>query len=84
MMEKKMLDSLDNIPLERIRRFVYLFPFFSGLIPVCRFADRSTRFISAYCQGLSGAQAIWANQKYHGHCVLPPDMVSFVKEVVPQ
>ena len=83
-MEKKMLNSLNNIPLEQIQRFVYLFPFFSGLIPVCRFADRSTCFILAYHQGLSGAQAIWANQKYHGHRVLPPDKVSFVKEVVSQ
>src|SRR6266851_5148545 len=83
-MQKTMLESLDNIPLEQIRRSVAFFPFFSGLIPVCRFADRSMHFISAYCQGLSGAQAIWANQRYHGHCVLPPDMVSFVKNIVPQ
>ena len=83
-MEKTMLHSLDNIPLEQIRRFVSFFCFFSGLVPVCRFADRSTCFISAYHQGLSGAQAIWANKKYHGHHVLPPDMVSLVKTVVPQ
>ena len=83
-MQKTMLESLDNIPLEQIRRSVACFPFFSGLIPVCRFADRSARFISAYRQGLSGAQAIWANQRYHGHRVLPPDMVSFVKNLVPQ
>ena len=79
-----MLYSLNNIPLEQIQRFVYFFCFFSGLIPVCRFADRSMHFISAYHQGLSGAQAIWANKKYCGHCVLPLDMVSFVKKVVPQ
>ncbi len=52
----------------------------------CRFADRSkdrsARFISAYRQGLSGAQAAWANRKYHGHRVLPPDMVVFVKETI--
>ncbi len=41
-------------------------------------------FISAYHLSLSGAQAIWANQKYHGHHVLPPDMVAFVKKMVPQ
>jgi len=49
---------------------------------VCRFADRSARFISAYRQGLSGAQAAWANKKYHGHRILPPDMVALVKETV--
>jgi hypothetical protein len=48
----------------------------------CRFADRSARFISAYRQGLSGAQAAWANKKYHGHRILPPDMVALVKETV--
>jgi len=62
-----MLECLDDIPLEQIRRF----------------ANRSVRFISAYRQGLSGAQAAWANKKYHGHRVLPPDMIKLVKETVP-
>jgi len=66
-MERKMLECLDDIPLEQIRRF----------------ANRSARFISAYRQGLSGAQAAWANKKYHGHHVLPPDMIKLVKEMVP-
>jgi hypothetical protein len=60
---------------------------FWGLKPFCRFADRSAHFILAHRQclsGHSGAQAIWANQKYHGHHVLPPEMVAFVKEMVPQ
>jgi len=81
-MEKKVLESLDDIPLEQIRRYVHSFLFFSQLKPLRRFADRSTCFILAYHQGLSGAQAIWANQKYHGHCILPPEMVSFVKSIV--
>ena len=85
-MEKKMLECLDDIPLEQIRRYVSYSPFFffSGLKCLHRFADRSARFISAYHQGLSGAQAIWANQKYHGHRILPPEMVSFVKKTVLQ
>jgi hypothetical protein len=83
-MEQKMLKSLNDIPLEQIQRYVFSFLFFSGLKYLHRFADRSARFISAYRQGLSGAQAIWANQKYHGHRVLPPDMVSFVKNTVLQ
>ena len=33
-------------------------------------ANRATWFISAYSQGLTGAEA--ANQKYHGHRILPP------------
>jgi hypothetical protein len=81
-MEKKVLESLDDIPLEQIRRYVHSFLFFSQLKPLHRFVDRSTRFISAYRQGLSSAQAIWANQKYHGHRILPPEMVSFVKSTV--
>jgi len=84
MMEKKMLQSLNNIPLEQIWRWVLCYLFFLGTKTFFRFADRSACFISAYHQGLSGAQAIWANQKYHGHCILPPDMVAFVKETVPQ
>ena len=88
-MEKKMLECLDDIPLEQIRRYVSYSPFFSflcfsGLKCLCRFVNRSTCFISAYCQGLSSAQAIWANQKYHGHRILPPEMVSFVKKTVLQ
>jgi hypothetical protein len=33
---------------------------------------------------LSGAQAAWANKKYHGHRTLPPDMVAQVKKTVPK
>jgi hypothetical protein len=47
-----------------------------------RYANRSARFISAYSEGLSGAQAIWANRKYHGHRTLPPDMVLEIKQNV--
>ncbi|KAF8584694.1 hypothetical protein K439DRAFT_1345446, partial [Ramaria rubella] len=36
-----------------------------------RYANRSACFMDAYSKGLSGVQAVWANQKYHGHCVLP-------------
>jgi hypothetical protein len=64
---------------------VFLFFFFIPILkPLCRFADRSARFISAYRLGLSGAQAAWANKKYHGHRILPPDMIALVKETVPK
>ena len=41
-------------------------------------ANRATQFISAYSQGLTGAEAAWANQKYHGHRILPPYMLEQV------
>src|ERR1700678_4093199 len=42
----------------------------------CRVSDRkgvSQKF------NPSGAQAVWANKKYHGHCTLPHDFVVAVK-----
>ena len=66
-MQSKMLECLDDVPLQQIRRCVIAFFFIPKLKPVCRFANRSAHFISTYCQGLSGAQAAWANKKYHGH-----------------
>src|SRR5258707_5663259 len=82
-MEMKMLGCLDDIPLEQIRRCISTSFFILSLKYLCRFADRSAHFISAYYQGLSGAQVVWANKKYHSHCVLPPDMTAMVKEMVP-
>ena len=55
-------------------------PFFSDVI---RFANQSAQFVSAYGEGLSGAQAGWANKQYHGHCTLPPDMIAEVKKSIP-
>ena len=81
-MEIKMLECLDAVPLEQIRRCVVVSVFAPGLKLLSRFANRSARFISAYRQGLSGAQAAWANKKYHGHRILPPDMVALVKRTV--
>ena len=53
------------------------------LEPLCRFANRLAQFIFAYRQGLSGTQAAWANKKYYGHHILPPDMIALMKETVP-
>jgi hypothetical protein len=50
---------------------------------VISFANRSACFISAYGEGLSSAQASWANRKYHGHHILPPEMVAEIKKSVP-
>jgi hypothetical protein len=57
--------------------------FISGSKTLCRFVNQSTCFIPAYCQGLSSAQAAWANKKYHGHHILLPDMIALVKETIP-
>src|SRR5216684_1234529 len=82
-MEMKMLGCLDDIPLEQIQRCISTSFFIPSLKYLCRFTDRSTCFISAYHQGLSGAQVAWANKKYYSHCILPPDMTAMVKEMVP-
>ncbi|KAH8979874.1 hypothetical protein EDB92DRAFT_1806151, partial [Lactarius akahatsu] len=46
------------------------------------YANCSARFIHAYGEGLTGAQAVWANRKYHGHRTLPPDMIKEIKASV--
>ncbi|KAI9431753.1 hypothetical protein BJY52DRAFT_1341283 [Lactarius psammicola] len=65
-MEQLVVKCLDDVPLLEIRRF----------------ANRSARFVSAYAEGLTGAQAVWANKRYHGHHTLPPEMVAEVKRSV--
>ncbi|KAF8270302.1 hypothetical protein EI94DRAFT_1571811 [Lactarius quietus] len=67
-MKKKVLASLDDIPIEQIRRY----------------ANCSARFIHAYGEGLTGAQAAWANRKYHSHRTLPPDMIREIKDSILQ
>jgi hypothetical protein len=42
---------------------------------IYRYANHSAQFIHAYGEGLTGAQAAWANRKYHSHRTLPPDMI---------
>ena len=32
--------------------------------------------MDAYKKGLNGAQAVWANRKYHGHRVLPENILT--------
>ena len=45
------------------------------------FANQSARFIFAYREGLSGAQAAWANKKYHCHRTLPPEWILTAKNL---
>lgn len=47
-----------------------------------RYANRAARFIDAYQQGLTGEEAVWANRKYHGHRMLPPNILAEVKASV--
>lgn len=44
-----------------------------------RYANRSARLIDAYAQGVSGPIAAWANRKYHGHRILPPEILTQLK-----
>ncbi|KIJ53938.1 hypothetical protein M422DRAFT_154139, partial [Sphaerobolus stellatus SS14] len=39
------------------------------------YANRSAKFMDAYIKGLTGAQAAWAARKYHGHRVLPKNIM---------
>lgn len=43
------------------------------------YANRSSRFISAYGQGLTGSESVWATRKYHGHRTLPPNIAAKVQ-----
>ena len=84
-MEKTVVACLDDIPLLQIQRWVFFYilmlhPIFDGFLDL---QISQHEFISAYdSQGLSGVQAIWANQKYHSHRILPPDFVAKVQQSV--
>ena len=85
-MERKVIESLDSVPLEQIRRYVvcaiilYLFSSHTQVLTmVTRFANRAARFISGYKYGLTGGEAAWATRKYRGHRVLPPEIIAAVK-----
>ena len=83
-MEKVVKACLDDIPILQIRRYVVLHSFSRHSPSSClsRYANRSAHFISAYGQGLSGAQAVWANRRYHGHRTLPPELVAQVRQSI--
>ncbi|KIJ42644.1 hypothetical protein M422DRAFT_170720 [Sphaerobolus stellatus SS14] len=46
------------------------------IVKMRQFTNRSARFIDAYARGLTGAQASWANKRYHGHRVLPESIMN--------
>ena len=77
-MEKVVKACLDDILILQIRRYVVLHSFsrHSPSSYFSRYANQLAHFISTYGQGLSSVQAIWANQRYHRHCTLPPELVA--------
>ena len=84
-MEKQVISSLDNVPLLQIRRwFLFMFSHrvLSLMCSFSRYANRAAHFISGYGQGLSSAQAIWANRKYYGHCTLSLDLLEEVRKSI--
>ena len=58
-LEKKVVRALDSVPLETMRRYY----------------TRAMRFADAYRKGLNGEQAAWAAKKYHGHRVVPDNVL---------
>ena len=77
-MEANVIRCLDDVPLVQIQRYAFtvLFPL---ILMTRRYANRSARFIHAYSEGLTGAEAAWANRKYHGHRTLPPAILAKVR-----
>jgi hypothetical protein len=80
-MESTVRESLDSVSLLQIRRSAFFFCV-SSCSPLHRFTNRAARFINAYGEGLTGAQAAWANKKYHGHRTLPPDSILEAKHAI--
>jgi hypothetical protein len=81
--EENVIVCLNDIPLLQIQRWVSFFCFLIISLILIRFANQSAQFILAYSEGLTSAQAIWANRTYHGHCMLPPEMVEEIRQSVP-
>jgi hypothetical protein len=71
-MEETVNTALDSVPLLQIKWCV-ISSFPQMLLPDLSpsYANRSAHFMNAYRKGLNGAQASWANKKYHGHRTLP-------------
>lgn len=85
-MEKTIKECLDSVPLVQIQRFVSvflsLFCLITQLISYLRFTNQAACFITGYHEGLSGAQAAWANRKYHRHRMLPPESILEAKSAI--
>jgi len=47
----------------------------------CRCTNHAAWFTDAYRKALNGAQAAWANKRYHGHRVLSEEILASLDEV---
>jgi len=63
-LEKNLVDALDSVTVEQMRKY----------------ARRFRRFMNAYQKGLTGKQAIWATKKYRGHRVIPDSILAELEE----
>lgn len=82
-MEENVKISLDDMYIVQIQQWAS----FSSdsdmpliILSPISYANHAGWFISTYGQGLSGPEAAWANQKYHGHWTLPPEMATKLKK----
>jgi len=77
-LEHNMLESLESIPIDCIRRCVPSCLSISVLteISLVRFSTRSLRFMDGYQRGLNGKEATWASKKYCGHRILPESIMA--------
>ena len=73
-------ECLNDIPILQIRQFVTLLNSAKQAHIESRYANRSARYIDAYSKGLTGADVIWANQKYRRHHTLPANILSEIKK----
>ncbi len=66
---------------ESLHIFLFIIPIFLITI-LSSYTNQSAHFISTYHASLSGSQAMWTNQKYHGHYTLPPEIIGEVKHSI--
>lgn len=73
LMKKYVIDALDSIPIESIRKYVIPYSIDKILLTLLsRFAARSQRFIDAYASGECGSGAIeWATKRFRSHRQTP-------------
>jgi len=75
-MEEKVIAYLDNVLLLQIQQCIF-FSYHS--LTLIRFANQLAWFISVYSKGHTAAQTICTNRKYHSHCTLLPEIITYIK-----